>query len=272
VSAASNPAAARVLADDALSGRRALVTGGGTGIGRAIAWQFAAAGADVAILGRRPEPLSETAEWIAAAFPSVRVLPVTADVREAEDVDGALDEVIDTFDGIDVLVNNAGGQFVSPAEQVTPKGFRAVTRLNLEATWYMTTQVANRCMIPSGYGKVISITMTPRRGMPGMAHSSAARAAVESLMRTLAVEWGRHGIRLTAVAPGIVHTEAWERYGLDPDQISAVVPIGRLEAADEVAAMVGFLASAGGDYITGTTIVVDGGLDVSGPGSAFGAG
>ena len=108
-----------------LSGKVAIVTGAAAGIGRAIAWQFAAAGADVAILGRRPEPLSETAEWIAAAFPSVRVLPVTADVREAEDVDGALDEVIDTFDGIDVLVNNAGGQFVSPAEQVTPKGFRA---------------------------------------------------------------------------------------------------------------------------------------------------
>jgi citronellol/citronellal dehydrogenase len=270
MSAASNPAAARVLADDALSGRRALVTGGGTGIGRAIAWQFAAAGADVAILGRRPEPLSETSEWISAAFPSVRVLPVTADVREYEDVDGALDEVIDAFDGIDILVNNAGGQFVSPAENVTPKGFRAVTRLNLEATWYVTTQVATRCMIPSGYGKVISITMTPRRGMPGMAHSSAARAAVESLTRTLAVEWGRYGIRLTAVAPGIVHTEAWERYGMDPAQVAGVVPIGRLEAADEVAAMVGFLASAGGDYVTGTTIVVDGGLDVSGPGSAFG--
>jgi citronellol/citronellal dehydrogenase len=103
-----------------------------------------------------------------------------------------------------------------------------------------------------------------------MAHSSAARAAVESLTRTLAVEWGRYGIRLTAVAPGIVHTEAWERYGMDPAQVAGVVPIGRLEAADEVAAMVGFLASAGGDYVTGTTIVVDGGLDVSGPGSAFG--
>lgn len=272
MSVPSNPAAARVLADDALEGRRALVTGGGTGIGRAVAWQLAATGADVAILGRRPEPLAETAAWISAAFPNVRVLPVTADVREAEQVDGALDEVLDAFDGLEILVNNAGGQFVSPAEQVTPKGFRAVTRLNLEATWYVTTQVAVRSMIPGRYGKVISITMTPRRGMPGMAHSSAARAGVESLMRTLAVEWGHYGIRTVAVAPGIVHTQAWERYGLDPATVASVVPIGRLEAADEVAATVGFLASAAGDYITGTTVVVDGGLDVSGPGSAFGAG
>lgn len=103
-----------------------------------------------------------------------------------------------------------------------------------------------------------------------MAHSSAARAGVESLTRTLAVEWGRYGIRLTAVAPGIVHTAAWERYGLDPAQVSTVVPLGRLQAAEEVAALVAFLASPGGDYISGATLVADGGLDVSGPGSAFG--
>jgi citronellol/citronellal dehydrogenase len=153
---------------------------------------------------------------------------------------------------------------------VSYKGFRAVTRLNLDATWYVTTQVAARSMIPSGYGKVLSVTMSPRRGMPGMAHSSAARAAVESLTRTLAVEWGRHGVRVVAVAPGIVHTEAWDRYGLDPAQVSTVIPAGRLESADEVAAVLAFLASPAGDYVTGTTIVVDGGLDVSGPGSAFG--
>lgn len=269
--AASNPAARAALAQDALAGRRTLVTGGGSGIGRAVAEQFADAGATaIALLGRRPEPLAETAAAIRAAHPGTAVLEVPTDVRESTEIDAALDSVLDAFGGLDVLVNNAGGQFVSPAEAITPKGFRAVTRLNLDATWYLTTQVAARAMIPAGYGKVISITMTPRRGMPGMSHSSAARAAVESLMRTLAVEWGRYGIRLTAVAPGIVHTDAWERYGLDPAQVASVVPVGRLEAADEVAAMVCFLASAAGDYITGTTIVVDGGLDVSGPGSAFG--
>lgn len=272
MAAAEYPAARGVLSPTALAGRRALVTGGGTGIGRAVARQFVAAGADVALLGRRPDPLAAVAAELSELRPEAQILTVSVDVREADQVDAALGEVLDTFGGLDICVNNAGGQFVSPAEQVSLKGFRAVTRLNLEATWYLTTQVAVRAMIPAGYGKITSITMTPRRGMPGMAHSSAARAGVESLTRTLAAEWGRYGIRLTAVAPGIVHTEAWERYQLDPDQIAKVVPLGRLEAAEEVAAMVGFLASPAGDYITGTTVVVDGGLDVTGPGSAFGAG
>lgn len=269
--AASNPEA-HVIAPGVLAGRHALVTGAGSGIGRAIALSLADAGADVALVGRRPEPLAAVAAEIAEAHPERVVLTETVDVREPEQVDAALDRVLTTFGTLEILVNNAGGQFVSPAEAISYKGFRAVTRLNLDATWYLSTQIAARSMIPAGYGKIISITMTPRRGMPGMAHSSAARAAVESLTRTWAVEWGRHGIRTTAIAPGIVHTEAWERYGLDPAQVATVVPLGRLQAADEVAAMATFLASPGGDYVTGTTIVVDGGLDVSGPGSAFGQG
>ena len=99
-----------------------------------------------------------------------------------------------------------------------------------------------------------------------MAHSSAARAGVESLMRTLAVEWGRYGVRCVAVAPGVVHTEAWEGYGLAPSDVAAVVPLGRLQTADEVAATIAFVASPAGGYLTGTTLTADGGLDVSGPG------
>lgn len=271
MTAPTNPDALAVIAPGALAGRRVLVTGGGSGIGRAIALLAARAGADVAVAGRRLPPLAEVCDAIALERPDASTLAVSADVREPEQVDALLDQVEQAFGGVDVLVNNAGGQFVSPAERVSYKGFRAVTRLNLDATWYLTTRVADRFMIPGGYGKVVSITMSPQRGMPGMAHSSAARAAVESLMRTLAVEWGQYGIRLNAVAPGIVHTEAWERYGLEPADVAAIVPLGRLQAADEVAAMVVFLASPAGDYITGTTIVADGGLNVSGAGSAFGA-
>jgi len=197
-------------------------------------------------------------------------------VREVEQVDALLDRVLSPvgaggpggpggLGGLDVLVNNAGGQFVAPAESISMNGFRAVTRLNLDAVWYLTTQAAARAFIPQSGGVVVCVTMTPHRGIPGMSHSSAARAGVESMMRTLAVEWGRHGIRTVAVAPGVVHTEAWERYGLAPADVSAVIPLGRLQTADEVAAAIAFVASPAGAYMTGTTLTVDGGLDVSGP-------
>jgi citronellol/citronellal dehydrogenase len=270
VTVPSRPDVLAVLAPDSLAGRTALVTGGGSGIGRATALLLARLGTRVAVVGRHSETLMETAALAAADGAAHPVVPLVCDVREPEQVDALLDQALAQLDRIDILVNNAGGQFVAAGESVSYKGFRAVTRLNLDATWYVTTQVAARSMIPNGYGKIVSITMSPRRGMPGMAHSSAARAAVESLTRTLAVEWGRHGVRLVAVAPGIVHTAAWERYGLDPEQIATIIPAGRLQAADEVAATIAFLASPAGDYVTGTTLVVDGGLDVSGPGSAFG--
>ena len=243
-----------------VAGRTALVTGGGTGIGRACALLLAERGAKVYVLGRT----IETLEGTKALAPEGSVETVVADVREAEQVDGVLDQMMESGP-IDILVNNAGGQFISAAEQITPKGFRAVMRLNLDATWYLTTQVAARSMLPQGYGKVICITMTPSRGMPGMTHSSASRAAVESLVRTWAAEWASRGVRAVAVAPGIVHTEAMERYGVDPAQVATVVPAGRLQRPDEVAELVAFVASPAGDYITGTTLVADGGLNVSAP-------
>jgi len=261
----SSPDAVSLFAVDAFAGRRALVTGGGTGIGRATALLLARSGAEVVVVGRRPDPLDETVALAAGSTGSVRAH--AADIRDPEQVDALLDAVLADLGGLDLLVNNAGGQFVAAAEQVSLNGFRAVTALNLEAIWYLTTRVAARALIPQGSGVVVSVTMTPHRGMPGMAHSSAARSAVESLMRTFAVEWGRHGVRCVAVAPGIVHTEAWERYGLDPAAVSTVIPLGRLQTADEVACAIAFVCSPAGAYITGTTLTVDGGLDVSGPGA-----
>jgi citronellol/citronellal dehydrogenase len=265
---------ASAFAPGLLDGRVALVTGGGSGIGRAAACQLAALGARVAVVGRRPEPLAAVVDAIHAhlgADPDQPVaMAVSADVREPEQVDRALDEVLGAWDRVDILVNNAGGQFVAPAEGISYNGFRAVTRLNLDATWYMTVQVAVRSMIPHGYGKVVSVVMSPRRAMPGMSHSSAARAAVESLTRTLAVEWGRHGIRINALAPGIIHTDAWERYGLQPADVARVIPAGALGTAEQVADSIVFLSTPASDYVTGATLLCDGGLDQTGPGADWG--
>ena len=253
--------AEQLMADQLLAGRTALVTGGGTGIGRAITLKLAELGAQVFIMGRTEATLKQTA----SLAPAGSVLPIVADVREGDQVDSAIELILSQAPGIDILVNNAGGQFPSPAEKISANGFRAVTRLNLEATWYLTTSVAARSMLPRGYGKVICITITPRGALPGMAHSGAARAAVESLIRTWAVEWGSRGVRTVGVAPGIVHTEAFDRYGVDAAKVAEVVPLRRLQRPDEIADLVAFIASPSGDYITGTTIVMDGGLDMVGP-------
>lgn len=234
-----------------LAGRTALVTGGGTGIGRACALLLAERGAKVFVLGRTAETLDGTKQLA----PADSVETIVADVREAEQVDAAVARILNEGP-LDILVNNAGGQFISAAEQITPKGFRAVMRLNLDATWYLTTQVAAQSMLPQGYGKIVCITMTPSRGMPGMTHSSASRAAVESLVRTWAAEWASRGVRTVAVAPGIVHTDAMERYGIDPAQVATVVPAGRLQTPEEVAELVAFVASPAGDYITSVVPVM----------------
>ena len=246
------------LAPDANAGKVALVTGGGTGIGRATAVELARTGAKVVVCGRRPEPL----EAVQAEL-GEDCLAVPTDVREPEEVAALVDRALERFARIDVLVNNAGGQFLAPAEEISLKGWRAVHRLAVDAVWDLTRTVAERSMIPNKDGVVVFIGFSPRRGMAEMAHAAAARAAIENLAGSLALEWSEHGIRTVCVALGNIATQGLDGYG--PERVAEwerEVPLGRLGTPEEAAALIAFLASAGGAYVTGTTVVMDGGLDV----------
>jgi citronellol/citronellal dehydrogenase len=248
-----------VFRDGLLDGQVAIVSGGGSGIGRVTALELASLGAEVVVCGRSAEPLEQTA----ALDPGGRVKAEACDIREEEQVEGLVDGVVSRHGRIDLLVNNAGGQFMAPAEDITPKGFRTVIRLNVEGTWLMTHAVATKAMIPAGRGKVVSITLSPHNGQPGMAHSSAARAAVENLMRVLSIEWARYGIALNAIAAGQFGTDTL--YTKYPQQIveslTTTIPLGRLGRSEEIAWLVAHLASPAGDFISGTVLTIDGARD-----------
>jgi citronellol/citronellal dehydrogenase len=255
------------LALDANEGTVAIVTGGGTGIGRAVARELSRTGASVAICGRRLEPLEAVRSELEAAGRSVLARP--CDIRDPEQVDAFLDAVGDRFGTVDVLVNNAGGQFAAPAEDIALKGFRAVHRLNVDATWDVTQKVATRWMIPGRRGVVLFLGFSPRRGIPTMVHSSTARAALENLASSLSNEWSKFGIRAICVACGLIRTEGAMQYGGEEAiaEFEAMVPARRSGSAEEVAATIAFLTSPGAAYITGTTVVVDGGADAWGLGT-----
>ena len=242
-----------------LDGQVAIVSGGGSGLGRASALELAALGATVVVCGRRQEPLDETA----AGADGGRVEARVCDIREEDQVEALVDAVIERHGQIDLLVNNAGGQYMTPAEEITPKGFRTVMRLNVEGTWLMTHAVATKAMMDGRGGKIVNVTLSPHHGLPGMAHSSAARAAVENLTRVLSIEWARFEIRLTALAAGHFATETlMTKY---PEQVvegvAGTVPLGRLGTEEEFAWMVAYLASPAGDYLSGAILTIDGARD-----------
>jgi NAD(P)-dependent dehydrogenase (short-subunit alcohol dehydrogenase family) len=247
-----------------LDGQVAIVTGGGSGLGRAGALELAALGARVVVCGRRQEPLDETA----AAADGGRVEARACDIREEDQVDALVDGVMERHGRIDLLVNNAGGQYLTPAEDITPKGFRTVIRLNVEGTWLMTHAVATKAMMggpdedPRG-GKILNVTLSPHHGLPGMAHSSAARAAVENLTRVLSIEWSRFGIRLVALAAGQFATETLMTKYPKPvvEGVAGTIPLGRLGTEEEFAWLVAYLASPAGDFVSGSVITIDGARD-----------
>ena len=221
---------------------------------RASAPSWSAAGA---ARSRWPRPPA-LAEGLAGTFEHEAL-----DIRDEEAVGRFFDGVLERHGRLDVLVNNAGGQFLSPAEAITPKGFRTVIELNVQGTWLMTHAAATKAFIPQGGGKVLSVTLSPHNGMPGMVHSGAARAAVENMMRTLAVEWARFGIKTCALAAGQFATETLlTKYPqVVVDNLERSIPIGRAGRSEEMAWLVAYLASPAGDFFSGTTITIDGARD-----------
>jgi citronellol/citronellal dehydrogenase len=250
-----------VFARGLLSGRVALVTGGGTGLGRASALELVRCGARVTIAGRRGEVLEQTAREINE---SVRegVDWVAGDVRERDQAQRMVQTVLERHGRLNVLVNNAGGQFFSPAELIVAKGWRAVWRLNVEGGLNMAQAAFELAFDRAGAGTVVNVTLSPHNGMPGMAHSGAARATVEALTRELASRWEQAGVTVTAVAAGHFDTEVLAKY---PASVRAgaarTVPLQRLGTVAEHAWLIALLASPLGRAFNGSTITLDGARD-----------
>src|SRR4051794_10203331 len=251
----------RIFRDGLLEGRVCAVSGAGRGLGRETALELTRLGATVVACGRREEPLAETAERAAGLPGSFE--PETLDIREEEPVGRFFDGLLERHGRLDVLVNNAGGQFLPPAESISAKGFRTVLELNVQGTRLMTHAAATRAFLPQGGGKVMSVTLSPHNGMPAMVHSGAARAAVENMMRTLAIEWARFGIKTCSLAAGHFSTDVVKtKYPqVVVENMAHSVPLGRTGNAEEIAWLVAYLASPGGDYVSGTTITVNGARD-----------
>lgn len=257
-----------------LDGQVALVTGGGTGIGAGIAQELASAGAHVVLASRKPENLAQGAEQIRAAGGRASTVPV--DVRDPERVRAMVEQVVNEHGRVDLLVNNAAGNFYAPSESLSPNAWRSVVEIDLYGTFFCS-QAVLPAMKAQGGGRIVSVSMTLHyRGWPQMAHATAAKAGVDALTRTLAVEWAPYGVRVNAIAPGPIPTEGVRKAFTPPadsgipdvfaaaDEAMAryartAIPLQRWGTPRDIGRMVTFLASPGGDWVTGAIFVVDGG-------------
>ncbi len=247
-----------VYRDDLLQGQTALISGGGTGIGKAIAFLFARLGANIMICGRREPLLIETCEQLNELGAEADYMAMS--IREPDAVEKLIDKTWQRFGKLDQLINNAGGQFAKPALDLSPKGWNAVIDTNLNGTWYMTQACARKWVDHDHPGSVTNIILDYYRGMPTIAHSSASRAAVDNLSRTLAVEWSQYNIRVNSIAPGAIESNGFNQYpraflkGFYNSN-----PMRTLGSVQDIAEGCVYLAAASGKFITGETLVIDGG-------------
>ena len=249
------------------TGKVAVVTGGGTGIGYATALQLARLGASVVIAARTVPELEAAAARIAEASGS-RCIAVPTDVKDEAACVALIERTIAEFGRIDVLINNAGGTRMGPLESIPTKGWDSIFDLNVKSA-YILTREAGRHMIAQHSGAIVSISSGAGvNGVKGGAHYSAAKSALQMFTKVTAAEWGKHGIRANCVAAGAIASErvleAWQVAGLDMDQLSHAMPLRRTGTPDEMANMIVFFASDAASYITGQTISVDGGPNLGG--------
>ena len=262
-----------VFRDGLLDGQVALVTGGGSGIGYGIASLLGRLGARVAIASRNPERLEGAAQRLREDGADVTPFPL--DVRDAERVKAVVGEVHERLGRLDLLVNNAAGNFYAPSETMSPNAWRSVVEIDLYGTFFCS-QAVLPVMRAQGGGRIVNVSMTLHyRGWPLMAHATAAKAGIDALTRTLALEWATHGVRVNAVAPGPIPTEGVRKAFAAPtgsgvpdlfaieramaEHAAATIPLQRWGSPEDIANMVAFLASPAGDWITGAIFVVDGG-------------
>ena len=241
------------------SGRVAVVTGGGSGIGRCTAHELAALGAKVAVVGRKQEKLDAVVAEIAAAGGEAQGF--ACDIREEAQVAAVVAAIVSRFGRIDHLVNNAGGQFAAPLESISQKGWETVVRTNLTGGFVMARECYTQWMKAHG-GSIVNIVADMWMGMPTMGHSGAARAGMVNFTETAALEWSRSNVRVNAVAPGWIASSGMDQYPPEMGErirgLKNIAPLGRMGTESETAAAIVFLLSDGAAYISGSTLRVDG--------------
>lgn len=247
-----------IFAPNLFKDKTVLITGGGTGIGFAIATLLGELGARVILAARTEETLEKAASELKAKGVEVSYYPVN--IRNEDEVENLFNQIEMEHGLIDVLVNNAGGQFTSPSIDITPNGFRAVVDLNLNGTWLMSHAFGKRLIQNKIPGRILNIVLCLDSGIPGMVHAGAARAGVKNMTKTLAYEWGPYGITVNAIAPGTIRTSGLDQYDSSHlEKIVQSIPLQRMGEPEEVAEAACYLISPASQFITGTTLEIDGG-------------